>query len=142
MAKLGNPAGLNTILNLLLPSYIISAPPPPPPNINVEVVAPSQTNTSRTTLKLGKGEVLKCHPFYSRIHSMMFLPNYFVRRCRCTIKICMGWGRGGVLTSSRPPPPMSNQKCRFFRPEQLQDPYIIDLRCFEVKWLKYEIFKT
>ena len=23
---------------------------------------------------------------------------------------------------------LSNQKCRFFRPEQLQDPYIVDLR--------------
>ena len=68
--KLGNPAGLSTTLNILLPSNIISAPPPSP-NINVEVVVPSQTNTSRTTLKLGEGEggggVLKCHPFYSRI---------------------------------------------------------------------------
>ena len=31
---------------------------------------------------------------------------------------------------------LSNQKCRFSRPEQLQDLYII-----EVKWLKYEIFE-
>ena len=51
--KLGNPAGLNTILNILLASNIISAPPSP--NINVEIVAHSQTNTSRTTLKLGEG---------------------------------------------------------------------------------------
>ena len=72
--KLGNPAGLNIIENILLPSNIFSAPPP---NINVEVIAPLQTNTSRTTLKFGRGEVLKCHHFYSRIHSMMFLPNYF-----------------------------------------------------------------
>ena len=41
--KLGNPAGLNTILKILLPSNIIPAPPPPPPNINVEVVAHAQT---------------------------------------------------------------------------------------------------
>ena len=47
----------NTILNILLPSSIIPppSPPPPPPNINLEVVAHSQKNTSRTTLKGGKG---------------------------------------------------------------------------------------
>ena len=74
--KLRNPAGLNASLNVLLPSDII---PPPSSNINVEVVAHSQTKTSRTTLKLGEGVVLKSHLFYSRIHSLMFLPNYFVR---------------------------------------------------------------
>ena len=50
-------------------------------NINVEVVAHSQTNTSRTTLKLGEGIILKSHPFCSRIYSLMFLPNYFVQHC-------------------------------------------------------------
>ena len=86
--KLGNQAELNTILDILLSSNIIPLfpPPPPPPtppspNINVEVVAHPQTNTSRTTLNLGEGVVLKSHPFYSKINSLMFLPNYFVRHC-------------------------------------------------------------
>ena len=48
--KLGNPAGLNTILNILFRSNIIRTNSPSP-CINVEVVAHPQTNTSRTALK-------------------------------------------------------------------------------------------
>ena len=59
--KLGNPAGLNTILNILLPSNII--PAPLSPNIDVDVIAHSQTNTSRTTLKLGEGGSSEMSPF-------------------------------------------------------------------------------
>ena len=83
--KLGNLAGLSTILNILLPSNIIPfpllPPSPPSPNINVEVIVHSQTNISRTTLKVGEGVVLKSHSFYSRIHSLISLPNYFVLHC-------------------------------------------------------------
>ena len=72
---------LDLILSLTL-SFPLTLSLPPSPNINVEVIEHSQTNTSRRTLKLGEGGVLKCYPFYSRTHSLIFLPNYFVRHCR------------------------------------------------------------
>ena len=72
MAKLGNPAGVNTILKVLFPSAIMSPPPPPPPNINVEVVAHSQTNTTKTALKLGEGNSQKPPFLFKNIQSDVF----------------------------------------------------------------------
>ena len=69
MEKLGNPAGLDTTLNVLLP----------PPPISMLSRGTFTDKHFKSNIEIGgKGAVLKIHSFYTRIHSLMFLPNYFV----------------------------------------------------------------
>ena len=79
MAKIRNSVGVDTILKILLPSNIMSSPT----QYQCWSWGTLTDKHFKKNIEIGAGGIiLKTHPFYSRIYSLMFLPKYSVQHCR------------------------------------------------------------